>query len=205
MPCCIFTVSNRNAQNARLNNFVVSEERLISYTIKLRDTATILPVSDAFFIYIFTKLHYHVRFRHNFWPSSGISKLVKNTIVIHKRKLAQLWIRQRYRSPDYIINLSKKELTVKKKETLRFGLDNHILPRKLKVDDIKSNIEKLLYSLKTNERLNITDETRDEIKFITKKFINDGERLCSDRRNIALHTTLSKLSIDPDIKVCKFD
>ena len=45
--------------------------------IKLQDTATILPVSDAFFIYIFTKLHYHERFRHNFWPSSGISKLVK--------------------------------------------------------------------------------------------------------------------------------
>ena len=44
---------------------------------KLQDTATILPVSDAFFIYIFTKLHYHERFRHNFWPSSGISKLVK--------------------------------------------------------------------------------------------------------------------------------
>ena len=45
--------------------------------MKLQDTATILPVSDAFFIYIFTKLHYHERFRHNFWPSSGISKLVK--------------------------------------------------------------------------------------------------------------------------------
>ena len=30
---------------------------LIFYTIKLQDTATILPVSDAFFIYIFTKLH----------------------------------------------------------------------------------------------------------------------------------------------------
>ena len=56
---------------------LVSEERLIFYTIKLQDTATILPVSDAFFIYIFTKLHYHERFRHNFWPSSGISKLVK--------------------------------------------------------------------------------------------------------------------------------
>ena len=45
--------------------------------IKLQDTATILPVSDAFFIYIFTKLHYHERFRHNFWSSSGISKLKK--------------------------------------------------------------------------------------------------------------------------------
>ena len=56
---------------------IVSEERLIFYTIKLQDTATILPVSDAFFIYIFTNLHCHERFRHNFWPSSGKSKLVK--------------------------------------------------------------------------------------------------------------------------------
>ena len=61
-------------QSIRIEN-IVSEERLIFYTIKLQDTATILPVSDAFFIYIFTKLHYHERFRHNFWPSSGISKL----------------------------------------------------------------------------------------------------------------------------------
>ena len=67
----------REMTDLRLIGCIVSEERLIFYTIKLQDTATILPVSDAFFIYIFTKLHYHERFRHNFWPSSGISKLVK--------------------------------------------------------------------------------------------------------------------------------
>ena len=31
----------------------VSEERLIFYTIKVQDTATILPVSDAFYLHIY--------------------------------------------------------------------------------------------------------------------------------------------------------
>ena len=122
-----------------------------------------------------------------------------------KKKLTQLWMKQRNRSPDCVINLSKKELTFKKRETLRYGLDNHILPKKLKVDDIKSNVERVLYALKTNEGLNISDETRDEIKFAAKKFVIDGQRSCSDRRNMALHRTLYSLSKDPEIKVCKFD
>ena len=52
-------------------------------------------------------------------------------------------------SPDGVINLGKKELTTKEKEILRFGLDNHILPKKLKVDDIKFSVERVLYALKT--------------------------------------------------------
>ena len=96
-------------------------------------------------------------------------------------------------------------MTLKEKEPLRYGLDNHILPKKLKVDDIKCNVERVLYALKTDEGLNISDETSDEIKFATKKFVNDGQRLCSDRRNMALHRTLYSSSKNPEIKVCKFD
>ena len=79
------------------------------------------------------------------------------------------------------------------------------MPKKLKVNDIKSNVERVLFALKTNKGLNISDKTRDEIKFVTKKFVNDGQRLCSDRRNMALHCTLYSLSKDLEIKVCKFD
>ena len=43
------------------------------------------------------------------------------------------------------------------------------------------------------------------IEFITKKFIKNGERLRSDRRNVALHCALPNLSKDPEIKVFKFD
>ena len=122
-----------------------------------------------------------------------------------RKKLTQLWLKQRRCSPECIINVSKRELTILEKEILRFGLDNHILPNKPKVDDIKCSIERTLHSLKTIEGLAVDDEIRDEIKFATKNFTNNAKILCSDRKNTALHRTQYNLSQEPDIKVCNFD
>ena len=132
-------------------------------------------------------------------------KAANNTIVTHKKKLTQLWLKQRRCSPECIINVSKRELTILEKETLRFGLDNHILPNKPKVDDIKCSIERTLHSLKTIEGLAVDDEIRNEIKFATKNFTNNAKILNSDRKNTALHRTLYNLSQEPDIKVCNFE
>ena len=132
-------------------------------------------------------------------------KAANNTIVTYKKKLTQLWLKQRRCSPECIINVSKRELTILEKETLRFGRDNHILPNKPKVDDIKCSIERTLHSLKTIEGLAVDDEIRDEIKFATMNFTNNAKILCSDRKNTALHRTLYNLSQEPDIKVCSFD
>ena len=51
----------------------------------------------------------------------------------------------------------------------------------------------------------IDDETRDEIKFIVKHFLNDAKRICCSLSNQALHLTLKSLSQNKNIKICKFD
>ena len=49
------------------------------------------------------------------------------------------------------------------------------------------------------------DNFKDEVKFMFKKFVNAGKRICAHRKNAALHNTLKKLSDNSRIKVCKFD
>ena len=44
------------------------------------------------------------------------------------------------------------------------------------------------------------DETKDEFKFLMKKFTEDSQRACSTRINQSLHHTLSKLSQDSTMK-----
>ena len=75
------------------------------------------------------------------------------------------------------------------KETLRFGLDNHTLPKKPEDDDIKCNVEPTLHSLIANGGLAIDYESRNEIKFATKNFTNNAKGLCSGCKNVALHGT----------------
>ena len=47
-----------------------------------------------------------------------------------RRKLMNLWIKQRDKSPDCIKNYSKRELTIAEEDALRYGLNHHILPKK---------------------------------------------------------------------------
>jgi len=114
-------------------------------------------------------------------------QIAQTTITTHRKKLLRLWIRQRNKSPNCIINLSHKKLSIREEESLWFGLDHHTLPRKVNADNIKANIEQFLYSLKRNKNLNIDEETCDEIKLGFRKFVQNSRRLSSDKRNIALH------------------
>ena len=113
-----------------------------------------------------------------------------------------MWTKQRNKSPNCLINLSHRKLSMRKEESLRFGLDYHTLPKKVNVNDIKANIEQFLNRLKVHESFDIDDETCDDIKYVFKQFIN-GEK--SDRKNVALHQTLKNLADDTSIMICKFD
>ena len=113
-------------------------------------------------------------------------------------------------SLNCIYNLSKRQLTIREEDTLGFGRDNYILPKKLKIDNIKAQIEQLVYSIinKTKTQLSfvsVNNQFKDQIKFALKKFMNDGKRMCNNPRKVALHQTLSNRAIDSDIKVCKLD
>ena len=83
---------------------------------------------------------------------------------------------------------------------------NHpILPERIQKNKIKTNVEKLVYTLKRNTDVTVNEELRDEFTFLVKRFTNDAERACSERANQSLHRTLRSLARNADIKLCKFD
>ena len=110
------------------------------------------------------------------------------------------------RCPEAILNISKKRLTLKERNALRFGLNHHILPRKIKKDKMKTNVERLAFRLTNNtETHSVDEETKNEIRFLVKQFVDAGNRICSKRTNRSLHNNLNKPSQDPTIKICRYD
>ena len=49
------------------------------------------------------------------------------------------------------------------------------------------------------------DETKDQIKYLFRKFVLNVKHKCSSKCNQFLHRTLQSLSRNSDIKICKFD
>ena len=126
-------------------------------------------------------------------------------ILTHKKKLFNLWKNQAVYCPNCIVNLSKKNLSLHKTNALRFGLNHWIVPERVQKDKIKTNVEKLVCTLKRNTDVTVNEELRDEFKFLVKRFTNDAERACSERANQSIHQTLRSLARNADIKLCKFD
>ena len=118
-------------------------------------------------------------------------------MVTHRKKPISLWLRERRKCPDCVKNLSSRNLTIEEEDALRFGLDNHILPKKLLTDDIKAQIEKLFYFINKENKL-IDNNFKDEVKFMFKKFVNAGN--CAHPKNAALHNTLKNWAITPELK-----
>ena len=115
-------------------------------------------------------------------------------ILTHKKKLFNLWKNQAVYCPNSIVNLSKKKLSLHITNLLMFGLNHPILPERVQKDKIKTNVEKLVYTLKRNNDVTVNEELRDEFKFLVKRFTNDAERVCSERANQSLYRTLRSLS-----------
>ena len=90
----------------------------------------------------------------------------KNILVTHRKKLLCLWLR----SPDHVKNLSGRSSTIQEEDALWFGLDNHILPKKLQIDDIETQIEKLFYFISKKNKL-IDNNFKDKARFMFKKFL----------------------------------
>ena len=70
----------------------------------------------------------------NGW-SIFFKKETEKVVQTHDKKLKNLWILERCRSPDCLINLSKKELTGSEENVLRLGLKHHILPKEIKGEE----------------------------------------------------------------------
>ena len=132
-------------------------------------------------------------------------------------KLRRLWLSERCRSPDCLINLSKKELSVTEENLIRLGLKHHILPKEIKGEDLKVEIEGLVDGImRDKEReykantgtyrfMPVSSELKDELKFAVNSFSSKCKNICSSKKNELHHKTLRKLASDKNIKVCKFD
>ena len=128
--------------------------------------------------------------------------------IRHNKKLLNLWKDQRFSSPECLINLSNYELNMQEKAVLHYGLKHHILPAKVRSDNIKASIEKVMNALPVmdHERHTCIDfEFRDKIKQQFYAFEKNAISTCASRRNQAWHRTLKQISLNDRIKVCKFD
>ena len=141
--------------------------------------------------------------------------------LTHNRKLLNLWMKQRSRSPECIINRSERKLSVEEKNVLYRGLQHHILPKRMNADQLKVNVEKLIKTItwqqkkdinkgkkeeeNKNEQYAIPTEVRDEVKGLIRNFVNSSRNVCDTVENRSFHRNLTSLSSDPTIAVTRFD
>ena len=85
-------------------------------------------------------------------------------------------------------------------------MDHHILPRKIKKDEIKAYAEKLISSVKRHLSITkLNDEFKDQMKFYVSKFFKDSNQIYSSPQNSSLHNTLNKIQKDDEIRICHYD
>ena len=136
-----------------------------------------------------------------------VSRSSEKVIIKHSKKLQLLWRKQRPSSPDCLVNLSSRCLTIEEQEALRYGLDHHILPSKIHIDDLKVNIEKATWiaSKQLNENESVPDDFRHKVIHAVHAFTNAARNICGSKRNIRKHFVLKRLAADESIRICKFD
>ena len=142
--------------------------------------------------------------------SQYIKKKTGDTIKIHQKKLIALWKSQRNPSPECLINKSKRKLSIREEEALRYGLKHHIPPPKVDEMDIKAKMEKHVDDLeraigKDGVPGKLHNDILETIRHTTQLFINASKQICKQKFNRTLHRILDTLKRDNNIKVCKFD
>ena len=127
-------------------------------------------------------------------------------LVKQKNKLSKLWNSDRCKSPPCLINLSKKKLTVCEENALRLGLKHHVLPKEVKGDSLKVELEDLVDGiLKEKEaikkaetgqwsEIQLQSEVKDNLKFCVISFESACKNVCASKKNQAIHKTLKKIS-----------
>lgn len=147
------------------------------------------------YIILISKMNRHVKFTSN----EVVSK--------HNSKLTRLWLDQRRNVPDCVRNLSSVRLTPCELESLRYGLDRHIIPRNINSFQFRADIEKSFHSLKTKypDIQQIGSSFKDKIRQSCATFLNSASSVCSNIQNRCFHRTLSCLRNNTSIKITAYD
>ena len=188
-------------------NIVKKEIKSVNSKYRLQKNAVVLKIS----ILERLKLVYLLSVRYK-----NVSKSVLHN---HDKKLLHLWKADRWKSPDCLINLSKKKLTTTEENVLRFGLKHHIHPKKVdsvmlmsSIENVIENVIKEKYPPPTDKNdkkfvppIILSSDFKDKLKSSFNSFIHSSNGICQSKQNQAVHQTLLSLSKDKNIKVCKFD
>lgn len=133
-----------------------------------------------------------------------ISRYLRRRIATWKRtldkKLFGLWVRQRPRSPESIINQTDHILTVQERNALRFGLNHHIPPRSVDRYAILCSFERFVRSTNNQDR-----QFYQRLRQFSSQYIHTAQNECNTISNKALHRTLNLLRKNQDVKICRFD
>ena len=130
-------------------------------------------------------------------------KVSTEILKTHDKKLYNLWKSDRARTPNSLLNLSDRRLTLEEENILRFGLNHHILPKNIDLDEMKASVERSVSRIFDDATIN--HELRDDVKFAVKSFVRNANNVCSSNQNSMYHKTLSDLAKDESIKLCSYD
>ena len=125
--------------------------------------------------------------------------------MVHNKKLLALWKSDRSRSPDCLLNLSSIKLSLLEENVLRLGLKHHILPNKLDENNLRVEIEKLIFNVTNEYNVVISSDFKEKLRAICKSFVSQANGLCSTRQNQLFHKTVRGLLRNESIKVCRYD
>ena len=99
-----------------------------------------------------------------------------------------------------------RKLDLKTSHALRFELGHHLLPRKVKRDEIKAYVEKLISYIKRHMSITkLNDDFKNQIKFYVSKYFKDSNRKCSPPQNSSLINILNKIQKDDEIRICHYN
>ena len=141
------------------------------------------------------------------------NKRLQQIKATHNKKLTSMWLNQRPRGPDCVLNLSNKFLSLEEKNVLYRGLNFHILPAKINELQIKADVEKFYKLAFEQMELSTCDDSKpisryeivNELRGLTRNFIRSSKHVVSKKQNVAFHKTLDNLRKDESIAVVKYD
>ena len=129
----------------------------------------------------------------------------KSILARHNKKLYNLWTKSNKNIPSTIVNISSKKLTLTENNALKYGLKHNILPKSIDKVKLRADIDTQIRKISTISKTSITYNDKIDLRDKTERFINDAQNKCESRQNQLMHKTLSNLSKNSLIKVCKMD
>ena len=86
-----------------------------------------------------------------------------------------------------------------------FGLNHRILPKTVDPVSLKANVDSQIGRICFTNKIDLSYDSRERIRESTDKFVHEAEQACNTSRNKFVHRTLSNLSKNKELKVCKMD